>query len=48
MSKSEAPTSGSSSKVLDFLGREIVAGGTVCYPVRRGSSMWLQKPIFIS
>ncbi len=27
----------------DFLGREIKAGDTVVYPVRRGSSMWLNK-----
>lgn len=36
MSKSEAP-------VLDFMGREITVGATVVYPVRRGSSMWMQK-----
>ena len=28
---------------IDFLGREIKAGDTVVYPVRRGSSMWLNK-----
>jgi hypothetical protein len=28
---------------LDFLGREIVAGNTIVYPSRRGSSMWMQK-----
>jgi len=27
----------------DFLGREIYVGVTVIYPVRRGSSMWLNK-----
>lgn len=27
--------------VTDFMGREIRPGNTVCYPVRRGSSMWL-------
>jgi hypothetical protein len=27
----------------DFLGREIKAGDTIVYPVRRGSSMWLNK-----
>ena len=27
----------------DFAGRTIVAGATVAYPVRRGSSMWLNK-----
>jgi hypothetical protein len=36
MSSSEAP-------VLDFMGREITVGATVVYPVRRGSSMWMQK-----
>ena len=25
----------------DFLGREITVGCTVCYPVRRGSNLWL-------
>jgi len=29
----------------DFLGREITVGDTVIYPVRRGSSMWLNKII---
>jgi hypothetical protein len=29
--------------VLDFMGREIRPGNTVCYPVRRGSSMWLNE-----
>lgn len=28
---------------VDFLGREIKPGDTVIYPVRHGSSMWLQK-----
>ena len=27
----------------DFLGQTIKSGDTVCYPVRRGSSMWLKK-----
>jgi hypothetical protein len=27
----------------DFLGKPITAGATVCYPVRRGSRMWLKK-----
>ena len=27
----------------DFLGREIVAGNTVVYPVRRGSSLWMNR-----
>lgn len=27
----------------DFLGREIMAGDTIIYPVRRGSAMWLNK-----
>lgn len=27
--------------VNDFMGREIRPGNTVCYPVRRGSDMWL-------
>jgi hypothetical protein len=27
----------------DFLGREIKAGDTIAYPVRRGSSMWMNK-----
>jgi hypothetical protein len=27
----------------DFLGRDIVAGNDVVYPVRRGSSMWLSR-----
>ncbi len=27
----------------DFLGKAIKAGDTICYPVRRGSSMWLKK-----
>ncbi len=29
--------------VLDFMGREITAGATVVYPVRRGSQMWMQE-----
>ena len=27
----------------DFLGKPITAGAIVCYPVRRGSKMWLKK-----
>ena len=27
----------------DFLGRQIMAGDVITYPVRRGSSMWLNK-----
>lgn len=27
----------------DFIGREIKAGDTIAYPVRRGSEMWLNK-----
>ncbi|MHC4297950.1 MAG: hypothetical protein ACYS7Y_11655 [Planctomycetota bacterium] len=27
----------------DFIGREIKIGRTICYPVRRGSRMWLKK-----
>jgi len=27
----------------DFLDRAIMAGNTIVYPVRRGSSMWLNK-----
>ncbi len=27
----------------DFMDKAIVAGVTICYPVRRGSSMWLKK-----
>jgi hypothetical protein len=30
-------------KALDFLGREITVGATIVYPVRAGSSMWLQR-----
>ncbi|REJ65592.1 MAG: hypothetical protein DWQ31_16770 [Planctomycetota bacterium] len=33
----------STTQATDFLGREIKAGSTVCYPVRRGSRMWLQR-----
>lgn len=29
--------------IVDFLGREIAAGGYIVYPVRRGSQMWLTK-----
>ena len=28
---------------VDFMGRSVKAGDTVVYPVRRGSSMWLNK-----
>lgn len=28
---------------LDFLGRQILAGDVIVYPVRRGSSMWLNR-----
>jgi hypothetical protein len=28
---------------IDFLGKPITARATVCYPVRRGSKMWLKK-----
>lgn len=38
MSSKEAP-----SPILDFMGREITVGCTVVYPVRRGSSMWMQR-----
>jgi hypothetical protein len=27
--------------VTDFMGREIAVGSTICYPVRRASSMWM-------
>jgi hypothetical protein len=30
-------------EAIDFLGKPIQAGCTICYPVRRGSSMWLNK-----
>jgi hypothetical protein len=26
----------------DFMGKAITAGDTICYPVRRGSRMWLK------
>lgn len=29
--------------VLDFMGREIKVNDTVCYPVRQGAKMWLQR-----
>ena len=29
--------------VIDFMGREIKANDTSVYPVRRGSSMWMQR-----
>ncbi len=32
----------------DFLGKQITAGATVCYPVRRGSRMWLKKMIVLA
>lgn len=31
------------AEAKDFLGKPITAGATVCYPVRRGSKMWLKK-----
>lgn len=31
------------TEVLDFMGRGIKAGDTLIYPVRRGSSMWMQE-----
>jgi hypothetical protein len=31
------------NEALDFLGRPIKVGDTIVYPVRAGSSMWLQK-----
>ncbi len=31
------------SETRDFLGKPIVAGATICYPVRRGSAMWLKQ-----
>ena len=27
----------------DFMGREIMAGNIIVYPVRRGSAMWMNK-----
>ena len=29
--------------MLDFVGNTITPGCTVCYPVRRGSQMWLAR-----
>jgi hypothetical protein len=29
--------------ILDFVGNQITPGCTVVYPVRRGSSMWLNR-----
>lgn len=29
--------------VKDFMAKTIVAGNTICYPVRRGSQMWMKK-----
>ena len=29
----------------DFLGNAIKGGDTICYPVRRGSRMWLKKMV---
>lgn len=40
MSDKEAATL---EKVVDLIGREITAGCSVVYPVRRGSDMWLKK-----
>jgi len=31
------------NEAKDFLGRQIKAGDMICYPVRRGSKMWLKK-----
>jgi len=31
------------TEAIDFLGRKIVAGDLVVYPVRRGSAMWMNK-----
>ena len=31
--------------VLDFVGNEITAGCTVCYPVRRGSNLWMNRMV---
>jgi hypothetical protein len=31
------------SEAQDYLGRVIQAGDTICYPVRRGSRLWLNK-----
>jgi hypothetical protein len=39
MSKSEAPV----TSLKDFMGRDITVNSTIVYPVRRGSSMWMQK-----
>ena len=32
----------------DFLGREIKAGDTVIYPVRRGSRLWMNRMTVVS
>lgn len=32
-----------SGEAKDFLGKSITAGTVICYPVRRGSKMWLKK-----
>jgi hypothetical protein len=37
------PDSTTLEKVVDLVGKEITAGCSVVYPVRRGSSMWLKK-----
>lgn len=37
--------SDSPDKAVDYLGQEIKVGDTVCYPMRRGSNMWMNKRI---
>jgi len=37
------PLETTSTKVVDFLGRPIVAGDLVVYPVRQKSEMWLNR-----
>jgi hypothetical protein len=36
------------AEAKDFLGKPITAGATICYPVRRGSAMWLNKLVVLS
>lgn len=36
------------AEAKDFLGKPITAGETICYPVRRGSSMWLKSLTVLS
>lgn len=38
---SETPVATDAAR--DFLGREIQVGNLITYPVRKGSSMWLNK-----